>query len=429
MTYGRLFAALAITCVACSSTQDDTRPQVPADPPRDDGTSTNAAPPKSTPKKNAPPPAPAPQTFPSVTSFGGRVIEQPEIVPISFTNDPWAPTYDDFVPRVAASSYWNTVASEYGVGPLTTKTPIHVAERPASLDDTQVQLWLQKKFDTDARFGAPDPNTLYMIYYPSGVTVTLAGERSCEAFGGYHDETLVHGESIGYAVIPYCEMGTTDDDVDEITIATSHELLEWATDPFVESGRAYAQIDDPHWVTGQIAGSEVGDMCFEQNARPTDLSGYAVQRIWSNTESLAGRDPCVPHIAGAPGFFTAIPQLTDSYDVKEGSLLSSRLVTTRAVAVHVGESRTIDVQLYAETEGTTFDVSVVDLGTLIAGQPAPTGTGSPEFRYSLDKTRGKSGDVLHLTITSLIAQNNELGFALISTIGDTTYTWPALVIN
>jgi hypothetical protein len=433
MTSVRLLAAFALACIACSAAADDTQPQVSEDPPPDDGTTeADAAPPKGKPKQDAGPPAePPPQTFPTVDTFGGRVIKAPKVVSITFTNDRYATTDDAFIAKLSGSRYWNTIASEYGVGPIAAKTPIHVNERPASLDDTQIQLWLQNKFATDTRFGAADPSTLYMIYYPAGVTVTFSGLTSCTGFGGYHSETLVKGTSIGYAVIPFCEYGAQSTDIDGLTTASSHEAIEWATDPFVASGRAYATTDQAHWLLGATTGGEVGDMCFQygvpQEIRPTEL-GYAVQRMWSNAASLAGRDPCVPYVTGAQPFATAIPDLPDETSFADPTYGVD--VKTRGVQVSVGQTKSIAVTLHADNPNVTMSVKVVDLARLTAeasGQPAPTG--APEFRYALDKTSGRSGDVVHLTITSVKEAQVEYGFALVTTVGDSVHHWPGLVFN
>lgn len=46
----------------------------------------------------------------------------------------------------------------------------------------------------------PNANTLYFVFLPTGVTVTLGSSASCHMFFGYHD--TISG-SIFYAVMPY----------------------------------------------------------------------------------------------------------------------------------------------------------------------------------------------------------------------------------
>ncbi|HEY8080210.1 MAG TPA: hypothetical protein VIF62_39040, partial [Labilithrix sp.] len=301
---------LAAVAFACSSSDSSDPPPAP-DPPAVDDTdaSVPAPPPPPPPKpKDAGVDAPhVPQPYPTVDSRGGTVIKVPHILPITFASDPFAPNIEDFFTKLAASSYWATVTSEYGMGPLELTMPIRVDETPASLDDTQVQTWLQGKFATDARFSLPFVDTLYAIFYPQGASVTLKGETSCASFGGYHSETVVGSVSVAYSVVPHCGGGFGQYDLDLVTSAASHEAVEWATDPFPFSKPAYARMDDDHWIWTQVLLGEMADMCFTGGndiyARPTDLGGYLVQRTWSDAQSTAGHDPCVPHIAGSEPFF------------------------------------------------------------------------------------------------------------------------------
>lgn len=101
---------------------------------------------------------------------------------------------------------------------------------------------------------AADLDTLYMIYFPSNVTITLGGSKSCVQFGGYHLATSasVTPSNIFYAVIPDCSQGFASQ-----TIVSSHELAEAITDAIPTPGThpAYPQA----WNTAN--GFEIGDLC------------------------------------------------------------------------------------------------------------------------------------------------------------------------
>lgn len=137
---------------------------------------------------------------------------------------------------------------------------------PASVDDTAITAFLQSQLSAGS-VPAAGANSLYFIYLPSGVTVTLSGQASCSAFCGYHDAV---GGKIYYAVEPYpdcqgCLGGAAA--FDALTITSSHELCEAVTDPVPGQG----WYDD--------ANGEIGDICAWQTKT---IGSYTVQLEWSN---------------------------------------------------------------------------------------------------------------------------------------------------
>src|SRR5665213_1254529 len=92
-------------------------------------------------------------------------------------------------------------------------------------DDVQKELKYQiKKGNLPAR----DLNTLYMIYFPKSVTITLDGLTSCNDFGAYHFasiDTKLAKKNIFYAVEPACTYS-----FNSITFIAAHEFAEATTD-------------------------------------------------------------------------------------------------------------------------------------------------------------------------------------------------------
>jgi len=118
------------------------------------------------------------------------------------------------------------------------------------------------------------PNTLYMIYFPADITITLDGSTSCVAFGGYHEATPGNPakNNIFYGVMPDCGGGFV-----EQTIVTSHEFAEAVTDPIPTPGSnpAYPQA----WNTSD--GFEIGDLCEGLDATLTSgKTAYTVQEVF-----------------------------------------------------------------------------------------------------------------------------------------------------
>ncbi len=128
--------------------------------------------------------APVQVRFPEVLSRGGPVINNPRVLPILFAGDTNAAHVKSFSERVGRDPYWTTVASEYGVGPLTAKNPIIMTPAPkGSITSLELEEWLVKKL-TEGTFGQPDPGTLYAIFTPPNISLaeSSTGTKACEAF-------------------------------------------------------------------------------------------------------------------------------------------------------------------------------------------------------------------------------------------------------
>jgi hypothetical protein len=145
-----------------------------------------------------------------------------------------------------------------------------------SLTDAQVQAEIAGQIAA-GKLPAHDLNTLYMIYFPSNITISLGNAKSCVAFGAYHEavSSTVTAGNIFYAVMPDCGGG-----LGGITVAASHEFAEATTDniPTPGSHPAYPQA----WNTA--GGAEIGDLC-ESNTTTLKAGKitYQIQEVWSNT--------------------------------------------------------------------------------------------------------------------------------------------------
>jgi hypothetical protein len=183
---------------------------------------------------------------------------------------------------------------------------------------SDIQSWLVQMFTGGGDGGVgpvfkdADAQTVYLIYFPSGVSVSLDGSQSCVAggFGGYHQTVAITrpGASapirVPYAIIPRCPPQGSETIDQTATLTASHELIEAATDPDAKNP-AYWLRSGPNILWALINGGETADMCsvdmgfsaFGVTTTPnydTTESGFAVQRIWSNTSAKAGHNPCVP---------------------------------------------------------------------------------------------------------------------------------------
>lgn len=412
--------SLIACAAACSSTtiihEGPSTTDTPdsGDIPDDDGGDT---PDSSTPDTYSPPPTGT--TFPQVLSRGGKVIASPKVVPIVFQGDAMTSQITSFTQKLGASEFWATQAAEYGVGAITPGSTVTLTEAaPTSITTTAIETWLTSKFN-DGTLGTPDANTLYAIYYPASTTIADDGSglgQSCQGYGGYHYELAVKGVSVGYAVLPRCA------DIDELTIAASHEYFEWATDPFPATFPAFNKLDDAHWAWGVVMFGELGDLCTyedQDNLRSTEI-GFEIQRMWSNKASKAGSYPCAP--VNTRPYFAAIPSATDDVQVQDQQ--DGSALTTKAINVAPGKTRTVDVLVYSDHTSTAA-VPLRALSYADFGQSSqPSG-----FTYALSKQMGTPGEKVQVTITAPSANNYDFLVMMAQTSDQTAFYWPVLVTN
>ena len=355
---------------------------------------------------------------PQIVTGGGPQLQNAEMVPVFFSNDD--PTFDgkilDFLGKLPTSAYWKPPTEEYGVGLPSLKPEVKLLEAaPGTTTDMEIQAWLDGEI-TAKSLPAPNANTLYLLYYPTGTTISEGQGQSCKSFGGYHNSITHNGQKVAYAVMPRCANFGSLTGINVVTGTSSHEILEAVTDPYPQQDPGYAQVDANHIVWEFIlGGGENGDMCAQfKNAfyKPSDL-GYSAQRCWSNKAAKAGHNPCLPD-EGTP-YFNAMPVLTDT-------VLIGGQFNTKAVKIPVGQSKTIELDLFSDGPTAPWYVDAVDTASQ-QGQPA-------NLSFTFDKQVGQNGDKLMLTIKVLKAsQFNAEGFILTSSGGTQENLWIGLVSN
>ncbi len=383
--------------------------------------------------------------FPLLTDFGGNVMASPNVYPVYFSDDDPTVTskLTDFHSKlgtftVGSSSYWSQVVSEYGVGALNAKPPIQLTttakaafSNMTTIDDSAIQTWLAQQFNTAAAgWPTADDNTLVVLYFPDTYTITLSGggqsQMSCQTFGGYHQainlDVAHHNQRVAYAVLPRCggNANAFSDPQGSVTGSASHEIVEAATDPDPNNNPAFASVDndDIAWQF-LLGGGEAGDLCAQNpDAFQTFGSPYYVQSTWSNKAAMMGQDPCVPIPTGQV-YFNAFPNIGDAtINTSQGAF------TLKAVQIPVGQSKTIEVDLFSDGPTGPWSVEARDLNALMGG------TANLAFQY--DISSGQNGQKIHLTITDMTAgQMGGNGFFLISSNRSTQqfHLWPVLVVQ
>jgi hypothetical protein len=224
--------------------------------------------------------APTPAQVPQLTYRGGPLIPAVQVFTFfwgaGWLQDPaqgLVQPINQFFDSILTSSLVDQLAeysvpgSSIGHGARIGTLTVTTGPASASVTDADVQQFVQQQVASGMGVPQPTANSLYYVYLPPGVSVSLDGGASCTTFCGYHSDI---NSQIFYAVMPYpdctgCTGGIAV--LDALTSTSSHELCEAITDPVPGQG----WYDD--------ANGEIGDIC----AWKTKMVGaYTVQLEWSN---------------------------------------------------------------------------------------------------------------------------------------------------
>jgi hypothetical protein len=374
---------------ACSSSSGEpappaSAPDPPADPP---------APPAQ------PPPAPHypaihPQ-LPSAQTLGGRVLHAPRIVTITFEGDPFEADVRKFDDAITTTPYWTAATSEYcdktacigaGSGGAYATLPV-----PATtlLADDDLRALIRARV-ADATLPAPAEGTVYTVYIPAGVTVTMpvkyGASRSCVSYHAYHEHLDIDGVDAAYAIITRCPDAST---LDAATMMASHELVEAATDPDIDGW----YVPDEAWSSWH--GGEVTDVCL--GVSTTKEGAWTVERTFSGKAARAGKQPCVPADAD------------DDFGVAPANAAS-------VVPLALGDSKKIPLVGWTLAPGADFSISAFD----------PSNAG--ELNAALDRTTANDGTALTLRVAwNKTPAAGSATILLRTKRGTRVEAWPVLV--
>lgn len=145
------------------------------------------------------------------------------------------------------------------------------------LTDADVQKELKRQI-REGNLPARDKDNLYMIYFPSDITINLDGAISCQSFGAYHfatkDLKVARNRNDFYSVEPECNSG-----FNFLTFAASHEFMEATTDNVPTPG---SNPDFPQaWNDAQ--GYEVGDKCSGSGTLTASTGSWTVTQYYLNS--------------------------------------------------------------------------------------------------------------------------------------------------
>jgi hypothetical protein len=276
------------------------------------------------------------------------------------------------------------------------------ANNGSTIDDTNIQAELLAQISA-GHLPAPlldaagNVNTLYMIFFPPGKTITQGGSSSCVGGGfcAYHGTTsnTLNSKNILYGVLPDMQAGSgcssgcgTSSVFGNYTSVTSHELTEAITDADVGIATTFAA--PLAWY--DMTNGEIGDICNgQQGSYTANGTTYTIQLEFSN----AANNCVLPPAASSANFtLSASPS---SVSVTQGSSASSTItvtdsggftgsVTLSASGLPSGVTASFGTNPTTSTSSVTFTAS----------STATTGTSTVTIT-------GTSGSLTHTTTISL----------------------------
>src|SRR6476660_8856942 len=360
-----------------------------------------------------------------LTYFGGPIISNVQVIQVLYGSGSYnaqvagttSPTMGNFFSDITSTGLitllqqYNTPVSggtgqTFGNGTFAGLFQIVPAagNNGSTITDTQIQSELLAQI-TAGHLPAPvldaqgNPNTLYMIFFPPGKTISPGGSNSCQAGGfcAYHGTTsnLFGGKHVLYGVMPDMQAGSgcstgcgTSSVFGNYTSVTSHELVEAMTDADV----GIATVIGPPLAWYDATNGEIGDICNGQQASyVANGTSYVIQLEFSNAANN-----CVTFPAGGGGTpnytLSASPS---SLSVTQGSSGSSTITVTPSGGFTGSVTLSASglpsgVTASFGTNPTTSSSSV----TFTASSTATTGTASITIT-------GTSGALTHTTSISL----------------------------
>ena len=239
--------------------------------------------------------APTAETAGAMLYYGGTVMENAKVVSVMWGPNVPATTVagiPGFTAAMVNSTYMDPL-SQYdttlnaqdgrpgtqqhiGRGTFVGQVQITPRNTKTTLTNDDIRKELKYQIKTGA-LPKQNPNMLYMVYFPQGVTITLDGLRSCIDYGAYHFATIetdINKKNIYYSVEPACNYS-----FNTITYIAAHEFVEAVTDniPTPGSNPAFPQA----WNTSN--GYEVADICSASGQLTAGGKSYTVTQYYLNT--------------------------------------------------------------------------------------------------------------------------------------------------
>jgi hypothetical protein len=360
-----------------------------------------------------------------LTYFGGPVISNVHVVEVLYGSGSYLPQVSQTAAPSMASFFSDLTGSASGYTSLLSQynTPASggtnqtigngtfdglfqitpsAANNGSTIDDSQIQAELLAQINAGhlpapLLDGAGNVNTIYMIYFPPGKTITQGGSSSCVGGGfcAYHGTTsnTLNMNHVLYGVLPDMQPGSgcatgcgTSSTFGNYTSVTSHELTEAITDADVGIATTFS----PPLAWYDMTNGEIGDICnAQQGSYTANGRAYTIQLEFSN----AANNCVLPPPATTADF--SLGASPSSLNITQGSSGSSTITVTSLN----GFSGSVSLSASGLPAGVTasFDTNPTtstSVATLTASSSAATGTKTVTIT-------GTSGSLTHTTTISL----------------------------
>jgi hypothetical protein len=315
--------------------------------------------------------------FPQATTFDGALLSPLRIVTIVAGNDTGAaPTLFAFSDGIGRSRWWSEMQLEYHLATAEAAPGVMGPPLTADVTDHDVYDYITGAIAGDATL-ARNGRSLYLLYLPPGITIISDGvaNTNCDHFSAYHYTFGTRGDNL--AVVQWCSQTDT---LDDLTVRASHEIIEAATDPDLNSWSlpvvtTYHPWTEDVWSSSELgARVEVGDIC--EGTYWYESSRF-YQRVWSNAAARGGGDPCVPGI-GEPYYSTTFDK--GWYPLGPGGTVSIPVVgwatgSTPAWGLHAEVDGIVPGFTVSLPAGvTTLTAGARTMLTVVAPSTAPSGS-------------------------------------------------------
>jgi hypothetical protein len=224
------------------------------------------------------------------TYHGGALIQDVKVVTVFWGSGvDEQSSLDQFYTAIVQSPYVDWLseydAGQQSIGRGTFETSFVDTGAPAGgqVADQAIQHELSRLLGAGA-LPAADANTLYMVHFPPGVSITTQGIYSCQQFCAYHSSFQSgSAAAVYYGVIPdmggaCASCGGGGDKLSSTTVITSHELVESITDPGIGIANQTQNAALLGWYDDASQNGEIADVCQGQNGA---VNGWAVQQVYS----------------------------------------------------------------------------------------------------------------------------------------------------
>ena len=343
--------------------------------------------------------------FAKLIYMGGPVISNAQIIVVFWGTGVNATTQSgigNFYQSILTSNYYSllgeydttfTGGSGQIIGPgayagaYTINPSVCGTGNTCTIDDTQIQTEISAQINASnlpvpAYDNAGNVNTVYMVYFPGNVTISLQGSKSCQVFCAYHSSYTFNDKTLAYGILPdlggACAggCGSSQNVFDNLTSVSSHELAEAATDPNVGQN-VLSWYDNTN--------GEIGDICNAQQA--TLASSYTVQKLWSNAFSAC--------ISAVPSFQVGAP-----VSASVGSSFTMTVTTLTSAGV-TDTSYTGTIHFVSTDPAATLpsDYTFSGLDGGVHTFPVTFNTAGAQTITGLDKAYGGRSGVANVTVS------------------------------